>query len=147
MEQPPGWESFDKPKETHCCMVNRSMYGLPQASHQELKAALTAKGDFVSTASDDCIYVNEGKHDNYECIRDDYAALGAHVDDLTSIGTDQGLDKLRLLLKKHFKITEKINPTMITGVQVERNRKARWPKIHKTVFTRYGSLQWSQYSH
>ena len=110
------------------------MYGLLQASHcaqQELKVVLTTEGEFISTASDDCIYVNQGKHDNCECIRDDYAVLGAHVDDLTSVGTDQGLDKLRVLLKKHFKIAEKRNPTVITGVQVERNRETLWLKIHQ----------------
>jgi hypothetical protein len=113
------------------------MYGLPQASHcaqQELKAVLTADDEFVSTASDDCIYVNQGQFDNSEGVRDDYAILGAHVDDLTSVGTEKGLDKIRTLLKKKFKITEKRNPAVITGVQVERNRDQRWLKIHQSAY-------------
>ena len=64
-----------------------------------------------------------------------FAALGSHVDDLGSTGTTAGLDEIRTALKKKFKITETLNPAVITGVQVERDRKRHWCKLHQGAYT------------
>lgn len=134
MEQPPDWATPDKPAGQYIWRLLRSMYGLPQAPHcaqQELKVTLTADKKFESTASDDCIYVSQSQ----DVEADDYAALGAHVDDMMAIGTSTGLDNIRTTLKEKFKITEVINPSVITGVQIDRNRAAKWLKLHQTAYT------------
>jgi hypothetical protein len=129
MEQADGWDSADYPKEDFICKLNRSMYGLPQAprcAQLELKACLVNNG-FKSCAADDCIYVGP-KQDT------EYAAIGAHVDDLFSIGTAAGLNKIEQALSSKFKITVKRNPDVVTGVQIQRDRKARWLKLHQTAY-------------
>jgi hypothetical protein len=56
------------------------------------------------------------------------------VDDLLGIGTPAGIVKLSTTLKREFEITEKLNPTIVTGVQVERNRSAKWLKLHQAAY-------------
>ncbi len=131
MEQADGWEDPDKPKSLWVCKLKKSMYGLPQSPHnaqKELKATLIQGGVFKATSSDDCIYVGQEQGM-------DYSALGAHVDDLCAIGTKSGLEKIRKTLSGKFDITEKINPDVITGVQIERDRQKHWLKIHQTAYT------------
>jgi hypothetical protein len=128
MEQPDGWQDSSKPKEEWVYKVEKSMYGHPEAPYRaqiELKDTLR-KGNFRSTASDDCIYISASSSE--------YAALGAHVDDLTGIGTDKGLSDIRSALSKKFEITEKRNPDIITGVQVERVREKMWLKLHQSAY-------------
>jgi hypothetical protein len=129
MEQPLGWETEGKPREDYVCQLNRSMYGLPQAPHcaqRELKATLTASDQFKPTTADDCVYVSQDE--------DKYSALGAHVDDLLGIGDSAGLQKITDTLTRNFKITEQRNPTIVTGVQIQRNRKQRWLKLHQGAY-------------
>lgn len=136
MEQAPGWEVEGKPKEDYICKVLKSMYGLPQAPHcaqVELKETLTEGGEFHSTTADDCIYVS-GQGAPTAGKDNGYAALGAHVDDLTGIGDAKGLAKIEATLGSKFKFTKEVNPTVITGVQIERDRKARWLKLHQAAY-------------
>ena len=131
MEQPTEWVDPRYPAEDYVCRLQRSMYGLPQAPHcaqQKLKATLTLDGAFTQTAADDCVYVHDKPGDS------DYAATGAHVDDLLSIGTPAGLTRLLTTLTKDFEVTTKKDPTLIMGVQIERNRKAKWLKLHQAAY-------------
>jgi hypothetical protein len=130
MEQPPGWEPHDKPREDFICKVNRTIYGCPQASHRaqkKLKATLTAGNMFKSTAADDCIFVNQDPSK--------YAALGTHVDDMVGIGDEKGLQDIQETLESEFSITVKRNPAIVTGVEIERNRLARWLKLHQATYS------------
>ena len=71
MEQPLGWEKEGQPREDYVWKLNRSMYGLPQASRcaqRKLKDVLIAENEFKAT-TDDCVYVNVSD--------DEYGALGA----------------------------------------------------------------------
>ena len=136
MEQASGWEVEGKPKEEYICKLLRSMYGLPQAPHcaqLELKETLTTAGKFKATAADDCIYVS-GQGEPAANKDNGYAALGAHVDDLTGVGDVKGLAKIEAALGSKFKFTKEVNPAVITGVQIERNRKARWLKLHQAAY-------------
>jgi hypothetical protein len=126
MEIPEGWEEEDKPRENFVFKLHRSMYGLPQASYcaqRKLKSTLTGEGKIKATTADDCIYVNTAETE--------YGALGAHVDDLLAAGDTKGLDTIEKTLSKTFKITKKVNPVIVTGVQIQRDRKHHWLKLHQ----------------
>jgi hypothetical protein len=62
--------------------------------------------------------------------------LASHVDDMPCAGTTGGLELTVELLKKKFEITTDKNPTLILGVQVERNRTARTMKLHQENYSR-----------
>jgi hypothetical protein len=129
MEQAEGWDTPEHPRAHWIWLLNKTLYGLPEASCRAqlvLKEALLGKGDFKATTADDCVYVS---HDDAN-----YAALGAHVDALIGVGGSAGLDKIKTTLTKTFDITEKRNPDVITGVQVERNRPMRWLKLHQGFY-------------
>lgn len=131
MEQPDEWVSEDKPKEDYICQVVGNMYGLGEApliAKTVLHDCLTKEGVFVQLASDDCVY----RHGDPG---GDYCAFGGHVDDLTAIGTPSGTTILEQTLKGKFEITVVENPTLIVGVQIERNREKKWLKIHQTDYT------------
>jgi hypothetical protein len=131
MEQPPEWVDARYPAHLYVCRLLRSMYGLPQAPHcaqKKLKACLTAGKAFTQTQADDCVFVS-GKAGEAE-----FAATGTHVDDLLSVGTTAGITKLEHTLEKDFEITKKPNPTLVTGVEVERNRGAKWLKLHQGAY-------------
>ena len=131
MEQPPEWVDPRYPSDTHVCQLLRSMYGLPQAPHcaqKKLKENLTANGAFTQTAADDCVFVS-GKPED-AC----YAATGTHVDDLLTVATPAGTAKLIATLEKDFELTVTRDPVLVMGVQVERNREAKWLKLHQAAF-------------
>jgi hypothetical protein len=139
MEQPDGWVDRRYPAPDWIWKLRRSMYGLPQASHCaqiELKKNLTDGGVFRATTADDCVYVKTDQSTGY-------AAVGTHVDDLLGVGSPEGIDALEATLLKKFKITVERNPSVVTGVQVERNREKKWLKLHqeayiKELLTDYG---------
>ena len=129
MEQPFGWEPDDKPREDYITQVMRGMYGLPQSGHcaqRKLKETLTGKGEFQPSSADDCVYVSQD--------HEKYSILGTHVDDLLGTGDDAGLKMIEDTLTSVFKITKICNPSMVTGVQIERNRPAHWLKLHQGAY-------------
>jgi len=50
---------------------------------------------------------------------------------ISSVGDSKGLSFLSTTLKSKFELTEKLNPSVITGVQIERCRKTKWLKLHQ----------------
>ena len=51
------------------------------------------------------------------------------------MGDSVGLQKIEDTLRSKFKLTKKLNPTCITGVQIERVRgKNGWTKLHQTNY-------------
>ena len=83
---------------------------------------------FHATTADDCVYVTRDHTTGY-------CASGTHVDDTVAVADEKGLEKLAQTLENRFKITCKRNPTVITGVQVERNREKKWLKLHQGAYT------------
>ena len=56
-----------------------------------------------------------------------------------------GVKSVQKALEKEFKITKKVNPDVVLGVQIQRNRETKWLKIHqadyiKTLLTDYNML-------
>jgi hypothetical protein len=128
MEQAPGWEVPDKPRQDWICKVNKSMYGLPQAAHcaqLKLNQTVTDGARLRTTTADDCVHVTTGT---------DYAAIGAHVDDIPSVGTKRGLQVVHSVLSKVFEVVEVKDPTVIMGVQIIRDRPGRQIKLHQSAF-------------
>ena len=128
MEQEDGWDTEDQPKVTHIARVNRTMYGHPAASNRAniiLKETLTDGAILKSTKNDDCVYTTTDHDTGFACV-------GSHVDDLPATGDSRGLAKIQGLLENKFKLTRKVNPDVITGVQLERKRvKHGSLKIHQ----------------
>ena len=125
MKQLEGHEEPDK--EDYVCKCTRSIYGCPQApvyAQAELKSTLTADNAYKPTAADNCVYVEEEAPTRGE---QGYAALDSHVDDLAPIDDPAGLQRLKDCLHN---ITVKKNPTMITGVKMERVRTSRSTSGH-----------------
>ena len=75
-----------------------------------------------STTSDDCIYVST----NPVLTSDDFVATGTHVDDLLTIGAPNGIRNLVSTLENDFELVIKKDPTVITAIQIERDRKNKW---------------------
>ena len=127
MEQPPRWVDPKKPAADWIWKLKKSMYGLPQAPHcaqNILNETLTKNNEFKATAADDCVFVATDPATGP-------GSIGAHVDDLTCVGTPAMIAKVKRVLGKKFKFTSTPNPTMITGVQIQRNRKHKWLKLHQ----------------
>ena len=141
MEIPKGWGKDGLDNDSgHVFRLKKTVYGLPQASNaaqKELKGAFSAKGEFRSTSGDDCVYVptswgKSTKGDSTE----GYSVCGTHVDDIACTGDSIGLKKIADTLEVKFKLTRTMNPTCITGIQIERVRgKSGWIKLHQTEYT------------
>ena len=132
MEQPDGWDTVDKPRDQFICLVDKSMYGHPAASHcaqKELKATMTKDQKFAPATADDCVYVSNEKLPLY-------AVSGTHVDDILATGDVKGLNFLKETLESKFEITTKINPNVITGVQIVRDRTNKFLKLHQGEYVR-----------
>ena len=132
MEQPPEWEDAAYPAADYVCKLNKSMYGLPQAPHcaqRKLRAVLVEAG-LRQSAADDCIYIWGVVGDT------DFAAIGTHVDDITLVGTDPGKTYIMNTLQKVFEITVVHNPTLITAVQVVRDKAGGWLKLHQAAYVK-----------
>ncbi len=56
------------------------------------------------------------------------------MDHLVGVGRAAGLDKIKTTLSGTFDITDKRNPDMINGVQVQRNRPMKWLKLHQGFY-------------
>ena len=121
-----------QPRKDFICKLQKSMYGLPQASHvsqRKLNTTLTKNGKFKATTADDCVFVSATPPSE-----PGYAATGTHVDDLISIGDPKGLTKLEDQLRSEFNITVKHEPALIMGVEVDRKREKKWLKLHQTAY-------------
>ena len=132
MEIPEGWEEEGVDRKAFVWELQRSLYGMPQAPHlaqKALRSALVAENTFVASSADDCVYVTRDS-------KSGYAASGTHVDDEIVIGDPRGVKKAIDTLEKKFKITHTKNPSVITGVQIERNRPKRWLKLHQGAYTK-----------
>jgi hypothetical protein len=132
MEIPKGWEdSEEELTGDYVWKLLGTLYGMPQAPHEAqkvLRETMSAGGDFLPSTADDCVYVTKDPSTGY-------CASGTHVDDSTLVGDAKGIAKMIKTLKKKFELTVKTNPTVITGVQIERNREKKWCKLHQTSYT------------
>ena len=69
--------------------------------------------------------------------------MSTHVDDITCVGTSDGIAAAEKTLSNKFKMTVQRNPAVITGVQIERDRPNKRIKLHMegyidTLLEQYG---------
>jgi hypothetical protein len=132
MRQIPGYEELGK--EKWLCRLLLGVYGLPQAGNIAQKKLYTTctdgPDDFERLTADDCVYRLRGK----KLTSEGYAAFGSHVDDLFAIGDDNGMTKTEAVLGKQFKVKWDLDPEVVTGVQLMRDREKGWAKLHQAGY-------------
>ena len=132
MRQVKGYEMLGR--EDWLCRVLKGLYGLPQAGNiaqKKLCAACTTDPDgFDRLTADDCVYRLRGKLLG----EPGYAAFGSHVDDLFSIGDSAGQAKTAEILGKQFTVKTDVDPAVVTGVQLMRDRPKGWAKLHQAGY-------------
>ena len=145
MEFPPRWAEEEQDSPEYVWLLKKGVYGWPAASNKaqkKLKSVLTKSGEFESIPSDDCIYVRTPPKDY--CASGttattgppkDYCASGTHVDDLFTVGEPEGTETFICTLDKVFELKVVRNPSVITGVQLLRDRQAKWAKLHQEDYT------------
>uniref|UniRef100_A0A2N9IP74 Integrase catalytic domain-containing protein n=1 Tax=Fagus sylvatica TaxID=28930 RepID=A0A2N9IP74_FAGSY len=118
MEQPEGFIS--KGDENKVCKLEKSIYGLKQASRQwnlKFHESITMMG-FMQNSSEPCVYVRK--------IHDKVVILTLYVDDILLAGNDVDmLDEVKQWLFKTFEMKDLGEASYILGIKIERDRVNR----------------------
>ena len=118
MVQPPGF--IERGKENMVCKLNKSIYGLKQASRQwflKFDQVVTAHG-FVENKMDDCIYL---KHKGSKFI-----FLVLYVDDILLASSDiQLLKETKNMLSTNFEMKDLGEAHYVLGIEITRDRKRK----------------------
>ncbi len=118
MEQPKGFATPGQ--EQKVCKLNKSLYGLKQASHewnQNIDATLTACG-FISTKSDPCVYVRDQENGKF------YIVL--YVDDILLVCKSLGtLEDMKAKLSAIYEMHDLGSVSQFLGMQITRDRERR----------------------
>lgn len=115
MRQPAGYEDGT----SKVCLLNKSIYGLKQASrtwNDKLGTALL-KGGLQRSAVDTCIY--------FRVVRDDILFVAVYVDDLIIFSSNQKTkNSLKAHLQSTFEMTDGGEAKFVLGMHIERDRRA-----------------------
>ena len=118
MLQPKGFG--EKGKENMVCKLNRSIYGLKQASRQWyilFDNAITSYG-FSMTEGDHCIYT--------KVIGSNFVLLSLYVDDILITSNDKGtLVEVKSWLSSKFDMKDMGEASYVLGVEIHRDRNKR----------------------
>ncbi|KAM1393995.1 hypothetical protein ACFX2F_030092 [Malus domestica] len=115
MKQPPGF--VEKGKEDMVCKLNKSIYGLKQASRQwflKFDQVVTGQG-FVENKLDDCIYV--------KFLGTSFIFLVLYVDDILLASSNMKLLKdTKIMLSKNFEMKDLGEAHYVLGIEIIRDR-------------------------
>ena len=115
MEQPEGFIS--KGDENKVCKLEKSIYGLKQASRQwnlKFHESVTVLG-FMQNSSEPCVYVKKNSNK--------VAILTLYVDDILLAGNDiEMLSEIKQWLFKTFEMKDLGEASYILGIKIERDR-------------------------
>ena len=118
MNQPDGF--VEKGNEGKVCKLNRSIYGLKQASRQWyilFDNAITSYG-FSMTEGDRCIY--------FKIVGDKFILLSLYVDDILISSNDKSmLLEVKSWLSSKFDMKDMGNASYVLGVEIHRDRGNR----------------------
>ena len=141
MEQPEGFAV--KGKEHLVCKLNKSIYGLKQASRQWYQKidSVLINMYFARLESDHCVY--------YAKMKDVILLVALYVDDIIILSNSlMKLESLKKELSQLFAMKDLGEIHFILGIRIERNRKNRTISLSqseyvKNIVTRYGMI-WSK---
>jgi hypothetical protein len=121
MNLPPGWHPEYNSK-THCCSVDKAVYGIPSATQtagRELHKHLTTFMGFEACVHDPRVYVKW--HTDT-----DMTVILVHVDDCLQASTkDMYLDEVARDLNKLCKIKVEKSPDMFRGMEITDSYKSQ----------------------
>lgn len=115
---PPGLDVYQyfKSSSTLFCKLNKSIYGLKQASRQwfERFSQFMLKSGFVQSKSDYSLF--------YKGSGDSYVALLVYVDDIIITGSNEkGITDLKQLLSNEFKLKDLGNLGYFLGLEIAKS--------------------------
>ncbi|CAM8966946.1 unnamed protein product [Rhodiola kirilowii] len=116
MTQPKGY--IDRNLPNHCCLLNRSIYGLKQSPRQwnkKFNDCMMSLG-FARSNYDTCLYLRRLKHETVSYVLlyvDDILIISNSKPEITSIKTD---------LSKHFDMKDMGFAQKILGIKLFRDR-------------------------
>ena len=116
MKQPEGF--VNKGEEKLVCKLNKSIYGLKQASRQwylRFDEVMQSHG-FIENSEDECIYVKtSGRH---------FTILVLYVDDILIAGTNLSiLQETKILLSDTFEMKDMGEASYVLGIEITRDRR------------------------
>ena len=115
MEQPKGFIS--KGYENKACKLEKSIYGLKQASRQwnlKFHESVTVLG-FMQNSSEPCVYVKKNSNK--------FAILTLYVDDILLAGNDiEMLSEIKQWLFKTFEMKDLGEESYILWIKIERDQ-------------------------
>ncbi|KAI5314256.1 hypothetical protein L3X38_043432 [Prunus dulcis] len=118
MQQPPGF--VERGKEHCVCKLNKSIYGLIQASRQgylKFDEVVTSFG-FIENILDDCIYLKVDKSR--------FIFLVLYVDDILLASSDfQLLLETKTMLSNSFDMKDLGEAHYVLGIEIKRNRSRK----------------------
>ncbi|TQE12682.1 hypothetical protein C1H46_001702 [Malus baccata] len=118
MSQPPGF--VERGKEDMVCKLNKSIYGLKQASRQwflKFDQVVTSQG-FIENKMDDCIYLKfKGSK---------FIFLVLYVDDILIASSDvQLLKETKSMLSSNFEMKDLGEAHYVLGIEIVRDRRQK----------------------
>jgi len=116
MQQPEGF--VQEGQENMVCKLNKSIYGLKQASRQwymRFDEVIKTHG-FIENILDSCIYVKvSGRH---------FIILILYVDDILLASSNLTLlHDVKVFLSKHFEMIDLGEASYVLGIEISRDRK------------------------
>eukprot|EP00795_Rhopilema_esculentum_P008820 gene8820-biopygen1729 len=127
MLQPEGYK--EKGKENFVCKLNKSIYGLKQASRCWFKTmdAYMKNNDYEQCQADSCLYVKR--------VGAEFIIIALYVDDmLLACSSNQLLQNEKEALQKRFCMKDLGEARYCLGIQIERNRAEKRMLLHQSTY-------------
>ena len=118
-----------KGKENSVCKLNKSLYGLKQASRcwYKIMDAYLKKNDYVQCQADTCLYMKQ--------VGAEFIIIALYVDDLLLANNNNKLlQKEKDSLKEQFCMKDLGEAHYLLGIQIKRNRAEKKMLLHQNTY-------------